>query len=270
MKQALAGMSTMLLSRTGDKAMMFYLRYGVCLLTMSALILVLAAGYLWRIWYWQQGYLALQPLPALSLEYQSVWQWPDLSSAVLQQQLMQLFVAVGSELQVQIVADEVGLQVLLPASALSTLEQLPVWPGWRLAVMELLPKGTWWSLQLRWRRSESATVVTVPNNLVSAMNVDEALWQPTQVKPKSSNLYGADLQASGLAELDWQLASIWFFGDGWGVWLRAENGGMHRLEQGDMWQGFELCEVDADGVSWRSPMGDFVSAGFVWSFVCLW
>ena len=255
MKLVLAGTNTMLLSHMELKAMMFYLRHGVYLLSLLVLVLALAAGWLWRTLYWQQGYLALQPLPASNLEDQSAWQWPDLSAAVLQQQLMQLFVAVGSELQVQIAADEVSLQVLLPAPALPVLEQLPVWPGWQLAVMELLPKGAWWSLHLRLRRSESATVVSAPDNLVSAMNVDEALWQLAQVKPESSNTHGSELQVAGPAELNWQLASIWSLGERRGIWLRAEDGVLHSLERGAVWHGFELFEVDADGVSWRSPMG---------------
>ena len=235
--------------------MMFYLRYGVYLLTILALVLVLATGYLWRIWYWQQDYLALQSLPVSSLEYQSAWQWPALSPAMLQQQLMQLFVSVGGELQVQIAADEVGMQVLLPAPALPVLEQLSVWPGWHLAVMELLPKGAWWSLHLRWKRSELEVVVSAPNLPLSAINLDMTLWQLDQVKPESSHMHGPEPLVAGSAGLNWQLASIWSLGERRGIWLRAEDGVLHSLERGAVWHGFELLEVDVDGVSWRSPMG---------------
>ena len=234
---------------------MFYLRFGVYVLTISALVLVLAAGWFWRTLYWQQGYLVLQPLSPLSFGDQSAWSWPELSQMVLQQQLMQLFVAIGSELQIQIAAGEVGLQVLLPASALSVLEQLPVWPGWRLVLMEVLPQGGWWSLHLRWQKSESRTVVTGANIPSSEMNVDEALWQLAQVEQRLGAVYGAAVQTSRSTELDWQLAAIWSQGGYWGIWLRAKDGSIHRLEQGAMWHGFELIRVNVDGVTWRGPMG---------------
>lgn len=229
--------------------MIFFLRHGVLGLGLLAIALSLAVLILWRNLFWQAWYLPLQPL-LQSSDKQVEWHWPDRSSILLRQQILQQFTPKGSDIQLQTDGQSLRLSVLLAPAALSLLQDLPTWPGWYLESLTLLPRDSLWSLSIIWRQG-TATYAAGDFSVVSN-RINRQVWQLAVGQSNQRSAAVAIIEAPQVVKgLDWQLLGYWRQGNNQGVWLQDGQFGLRRVLVGQGWQGYTLQSVGVDGAYWR-------------------
>ena len=231
--------------------MVYYLRYGVAVLLGLAWVLCVGGLWFWQGEIWYRGYLALTPLPEWHAVERKKWSWPSVSAALLQRQLMYVFAAKGSALQLQTSADSVDLHVLLSAHELHSMASLPLWPGWYLSRMALQQAGVQWRLDLQWRTVDEGDGVKVVAVSISDKAIDPSIWRPS-VPVSAPAMALVDVAPDVVAsKLDWQLLGYWRQDNSQGVWLLDGSDVLQKLAQGERWRGFQLLEIGPHGVSWR-------------------
>lgn len=233
----------------------YYLRYGVVALLGVALLLSGIGLWLWQGVYWQQGYLAMSPLPERPAKVEdNDLRW-HVSAMDLQRELLHVFTAVGSALQVQVGTDSMRLDVLLQPQELTSLQTLPLWSGWHLAVMELQPKRGLWGLKLQWMRANASGAMDSIDVAFSQAGFDADLWQLSEQLATVDTGTVAVKSDLGATVPTWQLLGYWRQGANQGVWLLDIDNIVYTVAQGEVWQDFELLAIGDDGVTWRGTDG---------------
>ncbi len=244
--------------------MIYCLRYGVVALLVVTGLVCIAGFATWRMCFWQAMYVPLLPVAAYTKQTQPLpvdWQLAAVATDHLQQQMLRLFAPHATELQLQADDQTIQLSAQLPSRFLSLVADLPVWPGWHLELMRLQPQQEWWSLLLLWRQSgEGVKDSSLPQvRGLFAPAIWQASWasdESLKSGPKPSLVASVTTESDPpKSKINWQLMGYWLQDAQQGVWLRDTFGTTQKVLLGQLWQGFKLLTVSADGVTWQDSQG---------------
>ena len=260
-----------------------YLRYLFWLLWLAGGFALLITLFVWRITPWYGApQEQLQPSRGVFIvadpENQVVPRFiTRFSARHLQRLLLAHFAGQSESLESDYDADWLVLSAHLTGAQLVLLGALPIWPGWQLQQVDLLPQAQFWSLQMRWRMvsqepSEAAQRVVRP---WPEVNFDARMWRTSstsreQVVGSLNDQFGAKAEASLVKFSAWRYVGFVRDAQGMGAWLTRSQEAQGTpmfcfVRVGEKCDGIAVLEIDEQtlivhgqklqrGQNWRLPI----------------
>ncbi|HCH24137.1 MAG TPA: hypothetical protein DE179_07555 [Oceanospirillaceae bacterium] len=270
-----------------------YLRYLFWWLWVAGGLVVFITLFVWRVTPWYSVHQTLPQVPydvlvAASPTNQVVATTNEgLSARQLQRRLLAHFAEQSEALESEYDSDWLLLSGHLTAAQLVSLGTLPIWPGWQLQQVDLVPKAQHWSLQMRWQMvsQEASRAQQVLVGPQPEANFDARMWRTSgtnsgQLVGRVNDQIGAKADVPLVDFSSWRYVGFVRDAQGIGAWLSHHQEGHSRplycfVRVGDKCHGIPVLKIDEQALivhgrklqraqAWRLPMatsGRMANAG---------